>query len=38
LIKGGLRWVEVAKEFIFTAMPPENRMIFERMRNKKPEE
>jgi hypothetical protein len=37
-IEDRLRWLEEAKEFVFTAMPPENRVIFETMRNRKPEE
>jgi hypothetical protein len=37
-IEDRLRRLEEAKEFIFTAMPPENRVIFEAMRKRKPEE
>jgi len=34
-IEDRLRWLEEIKEFVFTAMPPENRRIWERLQNTK---
>ena len=36
-VEDRLRWLEEAKEFVFGAMPPENRKIWEELQSMKSE-